>query len=104
MQVESELSMGLTPMPHMNAKDERVQCLLEISFIDAVVVPLWEHLAMLFPMLQPCLAQIHTNRLCFNRLTSRRTASIKEVHPLKAACRDTLERPSHSSETAHPGL
>lgn len=81
-QVKEEISMGMTPMPHMNAKDERVQCFLEISFIDAVVLPLWEHLAMLFPSLQPCLAQIVANRNGFQKLTARRTLSIREARKL----------------------
>ena len=87
-QVKEELARGMTPMPHMNAKDERVQCLLEISFIDAVVLPLWEHLALLFPALKPCLDQIVINRTGFQRLTARRTISIKQVTP-------------HSSQVAH---
>lgn len=80
--MQAELALGITPMPHMNAKDERVQCLLEVSFIDAVVVPLWEHLALLFPALKPCVAQVHSNRDTFQRLTQRRTHSIKEVDTL----------------------
>lgn len=82
MQVQAEMVLGMMPMPHMNAKDERVQCLLEISFIDAVVAPLWEHLALLFPALQPCVLQIQSNRSSFQRLTQRRTHSIKEVRCL----------------------
>ncbi len=35
--MQAEIARGIMPMPHMNAKDEKVQCLLEISFIDAVV-------------------------------------------------------------------
>ena len=77
--MEDELSRGMTPMPHMNAKDERVQCLLEVSFIDAVVLPLWDHLALLFPALKPCVDQIMVNRTGFQRLTARRTLSIKQV-------------------------
>lgn len=82
MQVQAEIALGLTPMPHMNAKDERVQCLLEVSFIDAVVAPLWEHLALLFPALKPCVDQIHRNRGEFQRLTQRRTQSVQEVGPI----------------------
>ena len=87
--MQSEIAQGITPMPHMNAKDERVQCLLEISFIDAVVVPLWDHLALLFPSLRPCMEQIHKNREGFQKLTTRRTHSIKEARPwhrLRSAC------------------
>ena len=80
--MQAEIAQGITPMPHMNAKDERVQCLLEISFIDAVVVPLWEHLALLFPSLRPCMEQIHKNREGFQKLTTRRTHSIKEARSL----------------------
>ena len=87
--MQAEIAQGITPMPHMNAKDERVQCLLEISFIDAVVVPLWEHLALLFPSLRPCMEQIHKNREGFQKLATRRTHSIKEARPrhrLQSAC------------------
>ena len=47
-----ELRLGLTPMPHMNAKDEHVQCSLEMNFIDCVVSPLWEHMTHIFPKLR----------------------------------------------------
>ena len=83
--MKEELARGMTPMPHMNAKDERVQCLLEVSFIDAVVLPLWEHLALLFPALQPCLDQILANRNGFQALTARRTMSIKQVWAYSSA-------------------
>ena len=78
-QVRLELALGITPLPHMNAQDERMQCLLEIGFIDAVVKPLWDHLAGLFPSLSCCCEQIAVNRETFAKLATRRTNSIKEV-------------------------
>eukprot|EP00891_Asterochloris_glomerata_P009655 jgi/Astpho2/9655/gw1.00146.70.1_t len=64
-QVAEELRLGLTPMPHMNAKDEHVQCSLEMNFIDCVVSPLWEHMTHIFPKLKACNLNVRKNRAAY---------------------------------------
>ncbi|DBB04290.1 TPA: hypothetical protein ACH3X1_012787 [Trebouxia sp. C0004] len=75
-QVAEERLLGLIPALHMDAKDERVQCQLEINFIDCVVTPLWEHCAHCFPALQPCMERVRANRAAYAALA---TCSNKEV-------------------------
>lgn len=46
----------------MDIRDVRVQCETEVTFIDRIVYPLWEHLASQFDGLGPTLHQIRSNR------------------------------------------
>ena len=76
-----ERKLGITPMLHMDAKDERVQCQLESNFIDFVVTPLWEHMALQFPGLQTCQDQIRANRNAYKELAERSPTAIAQVSP-----------------------
>lgn len=74
-----ERRLGLTPALHMDAKDERVQCQLEINFIDCVVTPLWEHCAHCFPDLQPCLERVRANRAAYAALANCSNEEVAQV-------------------------
>jgi hypothetical protein len=47
----------------MEADSPEVCAKMEVNFIDYIVMPLWSRLQEVFPELQPCLANIHSNRL-----------------------------------------
>ena len=74
-----ERLLGLTPALHMDAKDERVQCQLEINFIDCVVTPLWEHCAHCFPALQPCMERVRANRAAYAALANCSNEEVAQV-------------------------
>ncbi len=74
-----ERLLGMTPALHMDAKDERVQCQLEINFIDCVVTPLWEHCAHCFPALQPCMERVRANRAAYAALASCSNEEVAQV-------------------------
>ena len=74
-----ERRLGLTPALHMDAKDERVQCQLEINFIDCVVTPLWEHCAHCFPALQPCMLRVRANRAAYAALANCSNEEVAQV-------------------------
>ena len=74
-----ELRLGLTPMPHMNAKDEHVQCSLEMNFIDCVVSPLWEHMTHIFPKLAACNLNVRKNRAAYQALAECSNEEIAAV-------------------------
>ena len=74
-----ERRLGLTPALHMDAKDERVQCQLEINFIDCVVTPLWEHCAHCFPALQPCMERLRANRAAYAALAQCSAQEVAQV-------------------------
>ena len=78
-QVAEERRLGLTPALHMDAKDERVQCQLEINFIDCVVTPLWEHMAHCFPALQPCMERLRANRAAYAALAQCSAQEVAQV-------------------------
>ena len=78
-QVAQERLLGLTPALHMDAKDERVQCQLEINFIDCVVTPLWEHCAHCFPALQPCMERVRANRAAYSALATCSNEEVAQV-------------------------
>ncbi len=78
-QVAEERLLGLTPALHMDAKDERVQCQLEINFIDCVVTPLWEHCAHCFPALQPCMERVRANRAAYAALATCSNEEVAQV-------------------------
>ncbi len=78
-QVAEERLLGLTPALHMDAKDERVQCQLEINFIDCVVTPLWEHCAHCFPALQPCTERVRANRAAYAALATCSNEEVAQV-------------------------
>ena len=78
-QVAEERRLGLTPALHMDAKDERVQCQLEINFIDCVVTPLWEHCAHCFPALQPCMERVRANRAAYAALAQCSNEEVAQV-------------------------
>ena len=78
-QVAEERRLGLTPALHMDAKDERVQCQLEINFIDCVVTPLWEHCAHCFPALQPCMERVRANRAAYAALANCSNEEVAQV-------------------------
>ena len=100
-----ELALGITPLPHMNAKDEIMQCQLEINFIECVVRPVWEHMAGLFPSVLPCLAQIDINRAFFQRRYTQMVAAQKAA-AAAAAGSETAEAsggPAATTEGADTG-
>lgn len=78
-QVAEERLLGLTPALHMDAKDERVQCQLEINFIDCVVTPLWEHCAHCFPALHPCMERVRANRAAYAALATCSNEEVAQV-------------------------
>ena len=78
-QVAEERLLGLTPALHMDAKDERVQCQLEINFIDCVVTPLWEHCAHCFPALHPCMERVRANRAAYSALATCSNEEVAQV-------------------------
>lgn len=78
-QVAEERRLGLTPALHMDATDERVQCQLEINFIDCVVTPLWEHCAHCFPALQPCMERVRANRAAYAALANCSNEEVAQV-------------------------
>lgn len=78
-QVAEERRLGLTPALHMDAKDERVQCQLEINFIDCVVTPLWEHCSHCFPALQPCMERVRANRAAYAALANCSNEEVAQV-------------------------
>jgi len=78
-QVAEERLLGLTPALHMDAKDERVQCQLEINLIDCVVTPLWEHCAHCFPALQPCMERVRANRAAYAALANCSNEEVAQV-------------------------
>ena len=98
-----ERRLGLTPALHMDAKDERVQCQLEINFIDCVVTPLWEHCAHCFPALQPCMERLRANRAAYAALAQCSAQEVAQVclkasvlHKLAQSCLccpGTMQRP-----------
>ena len=85
-QVAEERRLGLTPALHMDAKDERVQCQLEINFIDCVVTPLWEHCAHCFPALQPCMERVRANRAAYAALANCSNEEVAQVSTLVLSC------------------
>ena len=74
----------------MDAKDERVQCQLEINFIDCVVTPLWEHCAHCFPALQPCMERVRANRAAYAALANCSNEEVAQVgrHHASSAAHD----------------
>ena len=88
-QVAEERRLGLTPALHMDAKDERVQCQLEINFIDCVVTPLWEHCAHCFPALQPCMERLRANRAAYAALAQCSAQEVAQVQ-LKSSLTESL--------------
>lgn len=78
-QVAEERRLGLTPALHMDATDERVQCQLEINFIDCVVTPLWEHCAHCFPALQSCMERVRANRAAYTALANCSNEEVAQV-------------------------
>ena len=61
-QVEKELSLGLEPAAHMNPKNEEARAELEVNFIDYIVQPLWDIVAIRFPESKIFLENLSNNR------------------------------------------
>jgi hypothetical protein len=59
----SLLPAGLPVAPHMQADTPEVCAKMEVNFIDYIVLPLWTRLQEVFPELETCITNIHTNRL-----------------------------------------
>lgn len=74
-----ERSLGMTPAPFMEAKDEAVQCHMEASFINTVALPLWEAMATLYPALAPAATRIVANAGIYQALTQLPPAKIIQV-------------------------
>jgi hypothetical protein len=47
----------------MEASSPDVCAKMEVNFIDYIVLPLWSRLQEVFPELEPCLDNIHSNRI-----------------------------------------
>jgi len=66
MQVEKERSLGLTPSSFMAELDEPMKRFKsQLFFCDVILKPFWKELAMLFPGLNSCVAQLETNRVMY---------------------------------------
>ena len=56
-----------------------VMCRMEASFIEAVALPLWEHLAACFPALTPAVLRMEMNRNLYQALSLLGEQQISEV-------------------------
>ena len=68
-QVREERALGLLPEPHMEAESHVIMCSLEASFIEAVALPMWEHLAACFPSLTPAVLRMELNHNLYHALS-----------------------------------
>ena len=102
-QVSEERQLGITPLLHMDAKDEAMQCSLEINFIDCVVTPLWERMVANFPSLEPCIRQLRANRAAYSALSKCTNDEIAQV-PCQALLVDKMWLVEEGPELRYPEL